>query len=45
VKAEEKSNEITAIPEPLKMIDVTGATVIIDAEIGFRLAILPFATF
>lgn len=31
VKVEEKSNEITAIPELLTMIDVKGATVTIDA--------------
>ena len=31
VKAEEKSNEITAIPELLDMIDVKGANVTIDA--------------
>jgi predicted transposase YbfD/YdcC len=31
VKTEEKSNEITAIPELLKMIDVKGAIVTIDA--------------
>ena len=31
VKAEEKSNEITAIPELLKAIDIQGATVTIDA--------------
>lgn len=31
VKTREKSNEITAIPELLKAIDVTGATVTIDA--------------
>jgi predicted transposase YbfD/YdcC len=31
VKAEEKSNEITAIPELLDMIDVNGANVTIDA--------------
>lgn len=31
VKAEEKSNEITAIPELLNMVDVRGATVTIDA--------------
>jgi len=31
VKTEEKSNEITAIPELLDMIDVSGSTVTIDA--------------
>jgi len=31
MKTEEKSNEITAIPELLKMIDVTGCTITIDA--------------
>ncbi len=31
VKTEEKSNEITAIPELLKTIDIKGATVTIDA--------------
>ena len=31
VKVEDKSNEITAIPQLLKMLDVTGATVTIDA--------------
>ena len=31
VKAEEKSNEITAIPELLDTIDITGANVTIDA--------------
>ena len=31
VKVSEKSNEITAIPELLKMLDVNGATVTIDA--------------
>ena len=31
VKAEEKSNEITAIPELLEMIDINNATVTIDA--------------
>ena len=31
VKTAEKSNEITAIPQVLKMIDVKGATVTIDA--------------
>ncbi len=31
VKTEAKSNEITAIPEPLKVLDVKGAVVTIDA--------------
>jgi len=31
VKVDDKSNEITAIPKLLKMLDVTGATVTIDA--------------
>lgn len=31
VKTEEKSNEITAIPQLLKMIDISGSTVTIDA--------------
>jgi hypothetical protein len=31
IKTDEKSNEITAIPELLDMIDVTGSTVTIDA--------------
>ena len=31
VKVEEKSNEITAIPKLLKMLDITGAIVTIDA--------------
>lgn len=31
VKVDEKSNEITAIPQLLKMLDLTGATVTIDA--------------
>ena len=31
VKTAAKSNEITAIPQVLEMIDVTGATVTIDA--------------
>jgi len=31
MKTEEKSNEITAIPELLKMIDVSGRTITIDA--------------
>lgn len=31
VKVEDKSNEMTAIPQRLKMLDLTGATVTIDA--------------
>jgi hypothetical protein len=31
VKVDDKSNEITAIPKLLKMVDLTGATVTIDA--------------
>jgi len=31
VKVDDKSNEITAIPQLLKMLDLTGATVTIDA--------------
>ena len=34
VKTEEKSNEITAIPELLKMLDLEGTIVSIDAELG-----------
>lgn len=31
IKTEEKSNEITAIPELLKLLDIEGCTVTIDA--------------
>jgi predicted transposase YbfD/YdcC len=42
-KVDEKSNEITAIPELLKMLAISGCIVTIDA-MGTQTNIVPFVT-